>query len=167
MRTLVLNADYSPVSLMPLSTESWQDAICLIYKGKAYAIAYYEKEIHTVSNTYKIPAVIVLKKYTKARLRVKYSKYNIKLRDEFICAYCGDDFPAKSLTVDHVKPKSKGGKANWHNMVAACAPCNHKRQNNEKIKPKYKPFKPDYYQLLKKASKFTNNDNELWEDYIK
>ena len=167
MRTLVLNADYTPVCTMPLSTESWQDAICLVYKGKAYAIAYYEKEIHTVSETYKIPAVIVLKDYKKPRFRVSYSKRNIKIRDNFTCVYCKEKFSIQDLTVDHVFPKSLGGKATWTNMVSACEPCNSQKQNNPNIKPKVMPRKPEYRKLVNQSNKLTNIDNELWEEYIK
>lgn len=45
-------------------------------------------------------------------------------RDLFICAYCGREFPDRKLTIDHVIPKSRGGKNTWMNTVSACKKCN-------------------------------------------
>lgn len=47
------------------------------------------------------------------------------MRDRFICAYCGDKVVPSKLTIDHVHPKSRGGKNVWENAVTACKPCNH------------------------------------------
>lgn len=46
-------------------------------------------------------------------------------RDRHICAYCGEKFKQYNLTIDHIIPKSRGGKNIWMNAVAACKPCNH------------------------------------------
>ena len=45
-------------------------------------------------------------------------------RDDFRCAYCGEQFDAELLTVDHVQPKMRGGDRSGGNLVTACAPCN-------------------------------------------
>ena len=45
-------------------------------------------------------------------------------RDDFRCAYCGEQFDAESLTVDHVQPRMRGGDGSGGNLVTACAPCN-------------------------------------------
>lgn len=50
-------------------------------------------------------------------------------RDRHLCAYCGDQFPWRELTIDHVHPKSRGGKNTWTNTVAACKPCNLRKGN--------------------------------------
>jgi 5-methylcytosine-specific restriction endonuclease McrA len=46
---------------------------------------------------------------------------NIKARDGHKCVYCGS---SENLTVDHVRPKSKGGTDTADNLVTACRPCN-------------------------------------------
>lgn len=46
-------------------------------------------------------------------------------RDECVCMYCGDSFPDRFLTRDHVTPLSQGGKDCWSNVVTACRACNH------------------------------------------
>lgn len=45
-------------------------------------------------------------------------------RDRHLCAYCGERFPARELSCDHVIPVSKGGKHVWTNLVSACRDCN-------------------------------------------
>ena len=58
--------------------------------------------------------------------RVPYTKKNIIIRDDYECCYCGSH---KNLTIDHVIPESRGGKTNFENCVAACFPCNNKKNN--------------------------------------
>lgn len=48
-------------------------------------------------------------------------------RDQFLCAYCGNTFAPHKLTIDHILPKSHGGKNVWMNCVSACKPCNHRK----------------------------------------
>ena len=73
-------------------------------------------------------------------------------RDRHICAYCGDQFLAKELTIDHVMPKSRGGKNNWTNVVAACKPCNHKKGNRTPEEAKmhllYVPYVPNIFEKM-------------------
>ena len=45
-------------------------------------------------------------------------------RDDHRCAYCGEQFTAELLTVDHVQPKMRGGDRSGGNLVTACAACN-------------------------------------------
>lgn len=49
------------------------------------------------------------------------------MRDRNLCAYCGQIFPAYKLTIDHVLPKSRGGRNIWMNTVSACKTCNHRK----------------------------------------
>lgn len=165
-RVLVLNADFTPLRLLPLSTISWQEAVCLIFKGNARAVSNYNENINTVSNVFPMPAVIVLTKYKKVRSSPKYSKYNIKLRDDFTCQYCGEKFSAKALTVDHVIPRAKGGKTTWDNISTACAPCNQRKQDDHRIVPKKRPIKPTYYELSRKMLNTSRVTNPYWIPYI-
>jgi 5-methylcytosine-specific restriction endonuclease McrA len=45
-------------------------------------------------------------------------------RDEFRCVYCGEQFPAEELTLDHVQPRVRGGDRSEGNLVTACNACN-------------------------------------------
>lgn len=166
-RVLVLNADMMPLHLMPLSTVTWQEAMCLIYQEKATAIEFYPETIHSPGKEWQKPSVLVLKSYKHFKKRARLSKYNIKLRDGFHCQYCKKMFSHKALTVDHVLPKSLGGKTTWENLVAACKPCNQSKKNNKKIVPKKKPIRPTYYALAKQVVKMESIMNEAWKPYVK
>jgi 5-methylcytosine-specific restriction endonuclease McrA len=72
-----------------------------------------------------IPRVIRLVEYDKVpRREVKFSRRNILARDENRCQYCNKKLPTSQLSLDHVTPKSRGGKSTWTNVVTACTPCN-------------------------------------------
>ena len=121
---VILNGDYSY-----LNTVSWQKAMKLIVKGKVTVVKYTESVIRTAENVIiKIPAVMKLMKLIRTiyRTKVPFSKKNVMVRDGFICQYCGSD---KQLTIDHVRPRCRGGKSTFENCVTACKSCNNKKSN--------------------------------------
>jgi 5-methylcytosine-specific restriction endonuclease McrA len=152
---LLLNADGMPVGLMPLSTITWEDAIKYLVLDKADVILYHENWIvHSATWETQVPSIMMLRDYMKPKLSVRFSRGNIYLRDNGECQYCGDRIERKEATLDHVIPVSKGGKSVWDNCVTACAPCNSNKSDKTKgWKPKIKPYKPDYYDLLNKRKK--------------
>lgn len=151
---LVLNADCQPVSVLPLSTISWQDAITYLVLDKATPLEWHE-DWYVRSSTWEtqVPAVMVLKDYQKTKSYVRYSKMNVFLRDDFKCQYCGIDVNKKTATLDHVLPTSHGGKSVWENATCSCAKCNANKGNDKRIKPKNAPYKPTYWELVDKRKK--------------
>ena len=124
---IVLNADYSF-----LSTTSWQNAVCLLYEGKAETVEETEKIVRNFDKTVEIivPVMIRVVKYIRKRFKQKvpYSKRNVFMRDNQTCQFCGTYIPdVNDCTVDHVTPKSKGGKSTFENCVTACKSCNHRK----------------------------------------
>ena len=118
MTCLLLNADASPVSLLPLSTISWEEAIQKMVTEKAIVLEWYEDWIvHSEKWSTPVPAVMILKEYQKKKTAVRFSKHNVFLRDGYTCQYCGDDVTRKSATLDHVLPASHGGKTTFENTV--------------------------------------------------
>ncbi|MBZ8119672.1 HNH endonuclease [Roseovarius sp. LXJ103] len=118
---LVLNADYRPLSYYPLSLWSWQDAVKAAYLDRVDIVAEYDTLVHSPSMQIRIPSVIVLKDYVKPQRKVAFTRFNLFLRDEFCCQYCG---ARGDLTFDHVVPRASGGITSWENVVAACSKCN-------------------------------------------
>jgi len=73
-------------------------------------------------------------------------------RDRHLCAYCSTTFSEKSLTRDHVLPRSKGGKDSWNNVVTCCKPCNQRKDDMTLKKARmqlvYVPYTPSYNETL-------------------
>jgi 5-methylcytosine-specific restriction endonuclease McrA len=146
---LVLNADFLPVSALPLSVVSWETAVRALYLGTVATIHEYDDwEVHSPSTTIKVPSVIMTKKYLHFQRTVAFTERNLFLRDRYTCQYCGQVFPEQKLTFDHYVPRKDGGRTRWDNIVSACAPCNGWKGHNRTIEPLHKPYKPTYYQLL-------------------
>ncbi len=117
-RVLVLNASYEP-----LQVTSAKRAITLVQYSVAEVLENSEDVVRSPSITLQVPSVIRLRKYVR-RPRVHpvpFNRRNILRRDTFVCQYCGS---TEELTLDHVMPRSKGGKHNWENVVTACRNCN-------------------------------------------
>lgn len=165
--TLLLNSNYEPISILPLSVISWQTAMKLLFMDKILVIEEYEDRIiHSPSRHFKVPAVAVTKGYFNSKKIVRFSRRNMYMRDLFQCQYCAETFESKYLTIDHVVPRVNGGKTTWENCVTACKPCNH-RKGSKWLKPLRKPFKPDYYQLVNqfKGRPF-NVRHPSWYEYL-
>jgi 5-methylcytosine-specific restriction endonuclease McrA len=147
--TLALNSDGTPLGMLPISTMNWQDSIRAIYLGTVKTI--YEYETWTVRSpryAYRVPAVVMATKYVKVRRLVSFTDDMVFLRDGYRCQYCLNMFHRSKLTLDHVLPKSLGGKRSFMNFVAACAPCNTRRGNDVSIQPANLPRKPNYHELV-------------------
>jgi 5-methylcytosine-specific restriction endonuclease McrA len=148
---LVLNGDAAPVSMLPLSVISWQAAVRYLVLDKVNVIDWHEDWIvRSASWETRVPATIMLKEYYKKKPYIRFSKYNVFLRDEFECQYCGCGVDRRNATLDHVLPQSLGGRSTWENSTTACSTCNSLKGNNRKIKPKSVPHKPSYWELVEK-----------------
>lgn len=160
-KVLVLNADYSAITVCTVPK-----AFLLVYLNKAELLKDDEKaQLRTVSVSYPLPSVIKLNNYVKVPYKgVVLNRQNVFKRDGNACVYCGKE---KDLTLDHVIPKSRGGKTNWVNLVAACRGCNGKKGNNtpeEAGMPLLKkPFKPTFVMFLRN---FSGKVVDNWAPYL-
>jgi 5-methylcytosine-specific restriction endonuclease McrA len=166
--TLLLNSDAQPVSFLPLSTLTWQDAIKYMVLDKARVLAWHDGWIvHSASWETPVPSVMMLTEYMKPKSTIRYSKSNVFLRDNYTCAYCGDRLEKRECTLDHILPTSHGGKTTFENTVCSCGPCNANKGNNKKIVPKFKPHKPDFWELVNKRKKMEFQvKHSVWLDYM-
>jgi 5-methylcytosine-specific restriction endonuclease McrA len=121
-QVLVLNASYEPLNVC-----SVRRAHVLVWKGKAEILESLPKGLRSATDTYVWPHVIRLVQYVRVprAIQRKISRRALFARDGWRCAYCGT--ASSRLTLDHVVPRSKGGESIWENVVAACAPCNHRK----------------------------------------
>ena len=84
--------------------------------------------IGTPSGSIRVPRVIVLRSYDRVPKRhVRYSRANVFTRDKFTCQYCGQQPQRSQLNLDHVIPRSLGGRTTWENVVCSCVDCNRRK----------------------------------------
>ena len=163
---LVLNADFQPLSYFPLSLFNWEDAVRAVIKGSHVVVAEYDVKVHSPSMAMRLPSVIALREYVRPPARVAFTRFNVFLRDRFRCQYCGEQFVRGELTFDHVIPRADGGKTCWTNIVAACSPCNTRKDRFRK-KPLRTPFEPTQHDLLAAQRLFPPNFmHETWADFL-
>ena len=153
---LVLNSDY-----MPINITNFKKAYKLVYKGKAEIIL---EDIKNNISTFKKPSIIRLTHHVVIPYRkVILSKENIHKRDNYQCAYCGK---YRDLTIDHIKPKSKGGKDTWENLISACFKCNSRKGDRTPeqsgMELLFKPYKPNPISFLCE----NNRMREGWNTYL-
>lgn len=118
---LVLNQNYEPLNVCDV-----RRALVLILGGKADMLEQRAQHLHTTSRAFQMPSVIRLRAFVRRpRPRVKLSRREIFIRDRFTCQYCGTI--DKDMTVDHIVPRSRGGRHEWTNVVASCKTCNHRK----------------------------------------
>lgn len=116
-RALVLNASYEPLSVV-----SERRALILVLTDKARVVVSRDEVWHSESLSFDLPSVVRLTRYVTVPYRraVPVTRRAVFGRDGHQCQYCGG--PAESL--DHVKPRSRGGDHTWENVVACCRSCN-------------------------------------------
>ena len=165
---LVLNADYRPLSYYPLSLWPWQEAVKAAFLDRVDIVSEYDQVVHSPTTTIRIPSVVVLKDFVKPQKRVAFTRFNLFLRDEFCCQYCG----AKGdLTFDHVVPRARGGTTSWTNVVAACSPCN-LRKGSRLLKQsglhlRRSPRQPAPEELQNTGRKFPPGHlHDSWMDFL-
>ena len=165
---LVLNADYRPLSYYPLSLWTWQEAVKAAFLDRVTILSEYEEVVRSPTTEIKIPSVVVLKDYVKPQKKVAFTRFNLFLRDEFCCQYCGS---RGELTFDHVLPRARGGITSWENVVAACSKCNlskgSKLLKQSGLSLRKPPRKPESEELRNMGRKFPPNHlHESWIDFL-
>ena len=173
---LILNANGMPLSSVPLSVVNWQIAMRLLFTDKVKVLKEYDDWIVRSQHLeMKVPSIIIMSEQVKWTKTLKYSRNNVYLRDDFTCqlqttSRCKDRHGKTNiadLTLDHVIPKSHGGKTTWANVTTCCKTCNSEKGNDHTIVPKKPPIKPTYYQILAKRKTLPIHvKDEEWKLYI-
>lgn len=145
---LTLDKNYRPVSVITA-----RNAMCLLCKDAAVALddhyntysfddwTVYGEMVedddsrHFIEGARKkflVPDIILLRSFALKEARhmhVRYSRKKLFIRDGYTCLYCGDKLTVSKLTMDHIVPRSQGGRKTWGNSATACGPCNSKKDN--------------------------------------
>ena len=159
-RTLLLNADYTPFTY-PLEPLNAEDTIKGLYMGRYQVVEWSETFAHSPSTEMRLPAVVAVKDYvTDAGLYdiPTCNLQNLYVRDTGLCQYTGTELrltspsPSSQATIDHVIPKSRGGKLEWANVVLASQQVNNHKGNqlleNSGLSLRTKPWVPRGADLL-------------------
>jgi 5-methylcytosine-specific restriction endonuclease McrA len=163
---LVLNRNLQPVHVTNVKR-----AFSLLYMGIAHAIdehyrqydfedwaalsaAASDEAVTTVDKRLRIPRVLVLTAFEKMpMIRVRFSRLNIYARDSDTCQYCGRRKKRSELNLDHVKPRSQGGRTCWENVVCSCIECNLRKggrtPDQARMKLLKEPFRPRWTPFLR------------------
>ena len=122
MKSLGLNATYEPLCVV-----SARRAILLVLKEKAEVLHTADRMLHSERTSFPVPSVIRLTYFVKVpfRARAALNRRAVFARDGGRCQYCG----AAAENIDHVIPRSRGGQHVWENVVAACRPCNTRKED--------------------------------------
>ncbi len=133
MRVLLLNGS----TWEPLAVISLPRAINLLVSEKAVMVEQTGEFLRSVKTKFPVPSVIALRRYINVpRRQAHWSRRGVLMRDNYVCIYCGvtigslskDKVLAKDdFTIDHIVPRSRGGKDQWTNTACACYHCNHRK----------------------------------------
>lgn len=156
-KVLVLNADYTPLNVI-----TFRRGFHLVSNGKAEVLKSSEIPVVAGYNTFIRPLIIRLINYVKFRVKnIRVNRLRIYKRDNYTCTYCGSK---KNLTIDHIIPKSKGGKNTWDNLVTCCSSCNIHKGNRTPEQAhmtlKIKPYEPTIF-----SDVINNSVEEVWRDF--
>jgi 5-methylcytosine-specific restriction endonuclease McrA len=134
-RVLVLNATYEPINVCTV-----RRAAVLLLKGRAQLVERSDECLRSERLEFERPLVVRLMTYVRIPRdthRRKITRKAVLARDSWTCQYCGSQ--RSGLTVDHVIPRSRGGKSVWDNIVAACGPCNRRKGNRLPVEIRMHP----------------------------
>jgi len=178
---LVLNHSY-----LPIHVTSVRRAFSLIYQDAARAVdeAYQTFDfaqwmslstldcevIGTTRGAIRVPRVIALLHFDRVPMRhVRYSRVNVFARDKFTCQYCGSRPHRSQLNLDHVIPRSLGGKTSWENVVCSCVECNRRKggrtPEQARLRLMRRPTRPRFSPLVNLVN--TNACHDQWHPFLR
>ena len=182
-KCLVLNSNYTPLTII-----DWKKACVWAVKHDFNSkigveiIDFYKDDFIAGTNNrkYPIPAVVKTIKYFRINnYRVKFSRKNLFIRDNYTCQYCNDRYDISYLTYDHVIPKSVwdnqiGSPTSWTNIVTACINCNRKKRNRTpkqanmplKTAPTIPHKSTKYLPIVNHLSRIKMDIPNEWKSYL-
>lgn len=128
-----------------------------------------EDWIRSVQFEIQVPRVIRLLRYDNVpKHTLRFSRRTLFARDGHCCQYCGVSLPPQQMSMDHIIPRSRGGKTNWENVVCSCIKCNTRKggrtPQEARMRLLRKPAKPRHNPLL--SRKLSNPKYESWRTFL-
>ena len=162
---LVLNASYEPIHVCAV-----RRALVLVFKGVASTEEAGEGNLHSPTQSLAVPSVIRLLEYRRIPRQMRaISRKNILVRDQHTCQYCSQHFGPGELTLDHVIPRSRGGKNTWENLVACCLRCNNRKGDRlpgEASMTLRRPPRPFNLHTSRSLMRQLGDQQENWRKYL-
>ena len=163
MSVLLLNATFEPLSVITI-----RRAICLVLAGKADLVEHGDGEIRSATCAYPVPAVVRLRNFVRLPFahRVPLNRRTLAARDGGRCQVAG--CTRAGTTVDHIVPRSRGGRHEWANVALMCYP--HNRTKSDRLLSelgwalKAAPRSPRGARLLLVVG--ANTPAPTWEPYL-
>lgn len=141
---------------------SWEDWIELPARESDWTVGVVKGEL-------RVPRVILATHYNKVPMRhPKFSYQAIRDRDEGRCQYTGRKLARDEGNIDHVVPRSKGGKTSWNNCVLSCKKVNNRKGDRTPNEAGLHLMKsPDAPKVLP-MTLFLRNVHEIpeWEPFL-
>jgi 5-methylcytosine-specific restriction endonuclease McrA len=179
---LVLNRSY-----LPIHVTSVRRAFSLVYQDVArvvneeYEVFDFEgwtreaprncvDSVGTPGGRIRVPRVILLLAFDRVpRRHVRYSRVNVFARDKFTCQYCGARPHRSQLNLDHVVPRSLGGRTTWENVVCSCVVCNRikggRTPEQARLRLQRRPERPRWTPLVNLAVAGSRYDE--WSPFLR
>lgn len=177
-RTLVLNADHTPLEVI-----QWQPAIRDIISGDAYRIYDHDVDVHSSRQAWPLPSVMARQAFVR---REKHPAFNRKLAvaaywhadtiepgAHWTCGLCGGPLHKRDITIEHVVPRYMGGKDSWDNIVLAHPACNnakgHRSLDRSGFTLHVTPFRPSALFLSMQSVRMIasrNHEPQEWRSYL-
>jgi len=140
-QVLIVDNSYKPMAVV-----GWEEAIANVLSDRFSVLDYSDKIVHSAHDKWYLPEIIVAPRSLRISKRVKFDYDAINDRDNNVCAYCGEKFSSRHMTVDHIIPVVKGGKDSWLNCISACKSCNNRKAGRTPeeagMKLLYQPIEP-------------------------
>lgn len=158
---LVLNQDYRALTVC-----SVERATVLVLLQKADLVeAESGRWIRSPSLRLPWPSIVRLRAYVSIPFkRITLTRRNVMRRDRSRCQYCGH---RDRLTIDHVLPRSRGGRDTWDNLVTACVPCNNRKGNRTPdeagMRLRTRPFRPSHVMYIRD---YVGALDDTWKPYL-
>ena len=158
----------APESMYAYTWDDWLDNFSLPVGEAPEDWDFDFKMIKTPKLQVRAPRVMVFEGYKKyPKIKVRLSRKNVFIRDNFICLYSGKKLSFKDATIDHVIPVDQGGKTTWNNLVTCDKHVNVKKANKTPqeagLKLIKEPKEPAWHP---RYSRYVNDCPEDWNKFI-